>query len=397
MSIITAEAIYDISNDDNDKRLIIELKEIYDMQIGIIEKTNINNVVMLCLDGIRYNDFSSESMKKIRTIIKKRGKLFTNAYSYSTMTFESLVPAFSENSDQRTEYYKYDEVEADSCRFVKTAFEQKRNVYIYGDGFDYISSTAIKHTGNPQTLTEKLWDFIIDICNEENGLFYIHELHESHYSFPNPYTEEKLVASGTNLLFDFLPKNGGVLQTDYYKQMNDSLMYIDDTLEPFVQSLSCSMLLFADHGNLVLKNGSSLKNVNKMQLTASDELIRIPMAIVSDNINNGNDDALVSLMDLNDIMIALLSNRTYKPPKNRKYIKIGRSAIYNLDFKELYEIIDVGYGGEAFEGFIFNDGMKLMVYSNGCKELFGANDTLMNADDELDARYRMISKEVTVI
>ena len=181
------------------------------------------------------------------------------------------------------------------------------------------------------------------------------------------------------------------------KQMNDSLMYIDDTLEPFVQSLSCSMLLFADHGNLVLKNGSSLKNVNKMQLTASDELIRIPMAIVSDNINNGNDDALVSLMDLNDIMIALLSNRTYKPPKNRKYIKIGRSAIYNLDFKELYEIIDVGYGGEAFEGFIFNDGMKLMVYSNGCKELFGANDTLMNADDELDARYRMISKEVTVI
>ena len=397
MSIATAKLIYSISNDDNDKRLIIELSDIYATQVRIIKKTSTNNVVMLCLDGMRYSDFSGECMKKTSTVVKKRGKLFTNAYSYSTMTFESLIPAFSENSDQRTEYYKYDEVDADSCRFVKTAFEQKRNVYIYGDGFNYIASKRIKHTDNPQTITEKLWDFTVDLCSEKNGLFYIHELYESHFSFPNPYTNEKLIANGTAILFDFLPKNGGALQTDYCKQMKDSLMYIDDTLEFFVRSLACPLLLFADHGNLVLKKDSNIKNVNKMQLIASDDWIRIPLAIITDSISKGEDNALVSLMDLNDIMISLISKKPYEAKEKRRYIKIGRSAIYNLDFKELYEIMDVGYGGEAFEGFVFKDGYKLMVYSDGKKELFSANDILINDESELNLRYKMVSNEITVI
>lgn len=397
MSVITAEAIYAISNDNKVERLIIELKKLYDMQIDAIKKASKNNVVMLCLDGMRYRDFSGESMRKTKNVITNRGKLFTNAYSYSTMTFESLVPVFSENTDQCTEYYKYDEVAADSCRFIKTALEQKRNIYIYGDGFNYITSKVIKHSGNPQTLAEKLWDFTINICDEENGLFYIHELYESHYSFPNPYTEEKIVANGTAMLFDFLPKNGGILQTDYYKQMKDSLRYIDDTLEPFMQSIMCSMLLFADHGNLILEKDSDLSSVNKMQLVAADDWIRIPMAIISDNISIEKSDELISLMDLNDIMNALLNNNTYSPKKNRKFIKIGRSAIYNLDFKELYEIMDIGYRGEAFEGFIFKDGIKLIVYSDGTKELFKHNDMLINDDDELNLRYSMISGEVTII
>ncbi len=398
LALDVSQQIVDITDSEDDRIIAGKIMDIYNAQIRAIQYSSKNNVLLLCLDGMRYSDYADGKLEKTKTILNSKGMVFTRAYSYSTMTFESLIPAFSENTDQRSGYYREDAVPVEQCRFCKKAFEQGRMLFIYGDGYEYISGDAIKHTGNPQTLSEKLWDLSVDMCSTENGLFYLHELYESHYSFPNPYTKGKMVATGTAMLFDYLPQNGGKLQTDYTQQLNDSLHYIDDTLSPFLAIIPCSMLIFADHGNLVMNKDAPYTDVSNAQLSAAEEWIRIPWIVLSENENNGEDNTLVSLLDINDVVISLLEKKSYSPDKNREYVKIGRSSIYNPDFKELYRMMESEYSGEAFEGFIFNDGYKLIIYSNGRRELYRTEDDKIVNDIELmNDRYDEICDEITIL
>ena len=60
-------------------------------------------------------------------------------------------------------------------------------------------------------------------------------------------------------------------------------------------------------------------------------------------------------------------------------------------------MMNVGYSGEAFEGFIFDDGYKLIVYSNGKRELYRIdNDKIVDDIDLLNKRYDEISNEITI-
>lgn len=396
MAIKTCQKLTASSEKSEDSLLLKRLNEIYHRQLELLANSSMNNVLMLCLDGMRGKDFLGSSFGQTRHILEKKGRVYTNAYSYSTMTFESLVPAFSENVDLRTGYYHTDVVEGDKCRLYKTAVSQNRKMYIYGDGCRYILGDDINYTGNAQTLTEKLWDYVLDAASVDNGLFYLHELHESHYSFPNPYTIGKMVANGTAMLFDYLPINGGKLQTDYEIQLKESLTYIDDTLAPFMEEIPCSMLLFADHGNYVVPNKMRFTDIKEIHLTAAEDWLRIPWVVVSKQMDIGEDSSLVTLLDINDTVISLLENRQYFPPQ-RRFIKFGRSPIYNPNFKKLYEMLNVGYSGEAFEGFIFDDGYKLIVFSDGKKTMYSiSRDEIVNDIQLLQDRYNEIVSYITV-
>lgn len=373
------------------------IKEIYSFQKEIISSSNENNILVLCLDGMRYSDFESGKLNKIERYLSEESYIFSNAYSYSTMTFESLIPVFSENSNQKTKYYQKDYVDSKECRFINKAFDQNRFVTIYGDGNRYIDDKRIKYSESAQCITEKIWDFVLDICNLDNGIFYLHELYESHYSFPNPYTTSELIALGTALVFDFIPRNGGKLQTDYNEQLNDSLRYLDDTLFPFISAFPGSIVVFADHGNMILDKETKLKDVPKISLIASEEWIRIPLSVKTPSGMKEKNTQLISLMELNEIMLSILDNKPfiYKEPE---YIKIGRSPIYNPDFKEIYQMNGNNYDGEAFEGFIFRDGYKLIVYSNGKRELFLVeNDRIVEDNNLIAQKYNQIKDMITVL
>ena len=392
-----SDKIYAITNDDGDKEIYELIEELYEAQIYQMAHIGKNNILLLCLDGMRREDFFLGGMRKTYELLRDTTHSFTNAYSYSTMTYESLVPVFEENSDQRTEYYLREEVEANNCRFVKKALDEGRHVAIYGDGNHYIHDGRIKYSGNSQTVAEKLWDFIIDTDGVDNGIFYLHELYESHYSFVNPYTREKLVSQGSAMLFDFLPQNSGKLRTDYKSQQQDALRYLDDTLAPFIEVLPCNMVLFADHGNLMLDANTRIEDISVPQLSAGEEWIRIPLLIrYSDREAEENND-LISLTSMNDLMLSVMSGLKYQH-ESPEYIKIGRSAIYNQQFKELYRLLDKGYNGEAFEGFIFNNGYKLIVYSDGKKELYkSSDDVLINNEILTEDLFEKVSAEVSVL
>lgn len=370
-----AEKLIELLDDTWTNELLVRLKEIYRLQMEALKGINKDNVIMLCMDGLRRQDVSKKYMKKLYTVINDNMKYYSNAYSVSTSTFESLIPAYSENYDLRTKYFNVNEIAMDNCRFVKEAKKQKRRIFFYTDGISYVEDCSIQVKMQAQTATEKLWDFIIDAAEEENGLFYIHVLYESHYSYPNPYTTDEIVAEGTNIMFDYLEHNGGHIRTDYNRQQKESLKYLDDVIVPMLENLQCRMVLYADHGNILIDKGTDLKSVEKTKYTFHEDLIQIPFAVKAPEIEVGKDDRLISLMDLNNVVIALMRKERILLKKNN-YIKVLRSDIYNPDFKYLYKKENHERGLLAFEVFIFQNGYKLAIYSDGTVELyFSGTDT----------------------
>lgn len=366
------------SGNEWEKQLLERLKEIYELQLEATEIIHENNVVMLCIDGLRRKEVTKQTMKNLSAYIRDRMHYFDNAYSVSTSTYESLIPTYSENDDLRTRYFEENQIPGDKCRFIQEAKKQRRKIFFYTDGTEYIVDDEIHITSYSQTATEKLWDFLLDAVDEQNGLFYVHILYESHFAYPNPYTMETIVGEGTSILFDYLEKNGGRLQADYEMQQKDALRYLDDTIVPLIERLHCGIVLYADHGNILFGRETELRDIENTKYTFHEDLVQVPLAIGYPGIDVGTDRRLISIMELNKIVNMLMKREKYLLEK-KVFIKILRSEIYNPDFRYLYKKIHYERGLEAFEVFIFEDGYKLAVYADGCVELY-----LVETDREFD-------------
>jgi len=381
------------------RMLLKDLKELYELEQEAAGCISENNVLMLCLDGLRRQDLSEQGMPKIKKILDETAYGFTNAYSYSTSTFESLIPVYSENSDMRTHYFEKNTADEKQCRFMRLARQQKRNIFIYGDIDHYIEGGGFHYSNRSQTVTEKLWDFILDGCEEKNGLFYLHEMYESHFTFSNPYTVEPLKSEGTAMLFDFLPAKGGRLRTDYKKQHQDALRYLDDILEPFFSKLSCKMVIYADHGTLILDRDAELSEIGDMEYVCSEGWTGIPLWLRCSETGVGQNAGLISLMELNSVVVSLLKGENYLTAGFRRfpYIKMGRSGLYNPDFRFLYEMIGKKQYLQAFECFLFDTGYKLIIFENGYTELrFVQDDRLTEDDGKKKELLEEIREEITV-
>ena len=375
--------------------LLEDVEALYRLQIETMASLSEKHVLMLCLDGLRQQDLSDYDMPKINKMLKETGYRYTNAYSYSTSTYESLIPVYSENTDLSTKYYEKSNVTLENCRFASLAEKQGRKIYIYGDAEHFIEGKHIQYSECFLTVTEKIWQFIFDAMDIECGLFYLHESYESHFTFSNPYTQESLIAEGTAMLFDFLPVKGGHLRTDYAKQHKDAIHYLDDVLEPLLRSLKCQMLLYADHGNLILNYDTKLSEVSDMEYTCSEGWTRIPLILRSPKIGAGADNRLISLMELNNMVIALLENHIYNAP-TVQYIKLARSALYNPDFRFLYRMMDKELYLQAFECFVFANRKKLLVFEDGTTQLYDVFDHRIYDDIIQKEMFEQVKGEITV-
>lgn len=376
------------------RQMLQDVKELYDLQKKAVASISEHNVLMFCMDGLRQQDLSEQTMPKLSRLIQKTCYCYTNAYSFSTSTFESLVPVYSENGDLRSRYYEKNNVNIESCRFATLAEKQRRAIYIYGDAEHYVEGKHINYSEQFLTVTEKLWQFILDACETENGMFYLHELYESHFTFSNPYTEIPLISEGTAMLFDFLPAKGGHLRADYKKQHEDSIRYLDDVIEPLLSPMQCRMLIYADHGNLLLDYNTKLSEIDDMEYTCSEGWTRIPLIMRSPEVGIGTDNRLASLMQLNNMMISLLQCTTYILPDS-EHIKMARSELYNPDFRFLYEMIGKRDSLQAFECFLFTDGNKFIIFADGTTKVYDIYD---RPNELADKRmlFERIQGEITV-
>jgi hypothetical protein len=374
--------------------LVKQIDKVYNLEKEAIRRINKENVLLLCLDGFRRSDLNKELAPKMYKQVIEKGYYYSNAYSYSTSTFESMLPIYAEDYSHHSRLYEKGQISETECRFIKAALAHDRQVFFYTDMDKYIDSEAIIYSGKFQTLTQKLWDYILDAINCTNGLFLLHELYESHYSFSNPYADYELITEGTAMLFDFLPQKGEKLRTDYIKQHDDAIKYIDDTLGEVLELSSNTIILFADHGNLLLQRDTKLKEVNEMQLLCSNEWTEVPLVIFNSIV--GEDKELISLSILNNCVINAIEKKELFLFDHPEFIKMARSAIYNPDFKKLYKKMGFEIDLMGFECFLFRDGIKILVYENGMIRFF-LNDVEIEADYEKYAtRIDKIREYVTI-
>lgn len=377
-----------------EKEILKEIKEIYQEEKWLLSSIAKNNVLMFCVDGLRRGDVLGGKMPGLLQWLKERTYFYENAYAVSTSTYESLIPTYMENNDLRTEYYKKSQIPKEKCRFILEALKQDRKIFFYTDTDEYIDCEKIERSGHSQTATEKLWDFAMDAVGVDNGLFYLHILYESHYSYPNPYTIKELVADGTNIMFDYLDSLGGGLRTDYAIQQRDALAYLDSVVTPLLQLINCKIAFFADHGNILLHRQDTLYSIEETKWTFHRDLIEIPMAIKAPEIEAGSNKAIISLMELPSIVSCLMNGKKYEYTEKR-YIKVVRSRIYNPDFIFLYHKSGHERGLQSFELFLYADGCRLAVYEDGTTEVYlGENK---QNDEELCRRlYNEVKNQITV-
>ena len=385
--------LMEISDHKFTGKLLSKLEAIYKLQLIAAEKISGKNVVMICFDGLRRKDINL--LPELSEYINNSMLYFDNAYSISTSTYESLIPAYSNNYDLKTKYYEKNTIEKNGCSFINKALHQGRNIYFYTDGMHFVENDQIKVIEESQTATQKIWDFIIDSCEEENGLFYIHFLYESHFSYPSPYIDVPVVAEGTNILFDYLPINGGKIKTDYDLQHKEALRYLDNVISPFIKVLNAKIVLFADHGNIILNQKETLKDIKYTMLTFDKDLIEIPIAIKNNTGLAKRDGKLCSLSNINSIICSLLKDEEINI-ENEKFIKVQRSEIYNPDFKYIYRLLEAEQGLLAFELFIFENGYEIVIYSDGMVELY-FNEHKIDEKKIQESLYDEIKDYITVI
>ncbi len=137
--------------------------------------------------------------------------------------------------------------------------------------------------------------------------------------------------------------------------------------------VKCRMVIFADHGNILINQQEKLESIEQVFLTYHQDLIRIPLMIKSPEMGAGVEREDISLMELNTIIISLLEKKKFER-RYGKLIKLQRSEIYNPDFRYLYAKRGYEQGLLAFEAFILEGKYKLGVFSNGYTELFSTDD-----------------------
>ena len=193
-------------------------------------------------------------------------------------------------------------------------------------------------------------------------------------------------------MFDFLDSKGGKLRTDYVKQQNDALRYIDNILIPFLEQITCRIVLYADHGNILMKKTETLKQLDRLKYSCHKDLIEIPLAIKCPELQPQRNHHLISLMELNKIIISLLKKDGYNY-WGKKYIKVQRSRIYNPDFQYLYKYYGKERELQAFELFIFNNGVQLIIYEDGEWKII-SNE--LNLEIDAFSLYQSVLPDITV-
>lgn len=373
-----------------------DIRLLYDHELEAAARVSKESVLMLCLDGLRREDLRNHSMPQTELLLNERALIYDNAYSVSTSTYESIIPAYSENNRLNTEYYKTIEIPEAGCRFINRAKEQGREIYLYTDQEKFFEEKSIHFHTELLTATAKFWAMLKDAANQEKGLYYVHIQHETHFSFSNPYTIGVPVTKGTHIFFDFLKTNGGYYQTDYALQHRDALHYLDDILYPFLERLSCKMVVYADHGNIVPDVRQGLECLPAPYFSNSEQLLRIPFAVISPQVKRGRIHDLFSLMRINEIIISLLDDDEIVH-KHVSHIKCQRSEIYNPDLRYIYKKYDKELELLAFETFIFDDGYRFTIYSNGSLKLSTADDEVCIKNiDLLKEKLSYVENEITV-
>ena len=93
------------------------------------------------------------------------------------------------------------------------------------------------------------------------------------------------------------------------------------------------MVIFSDHGNLLPHKEKKLEEWSETEYTFHEDRVQIPLVIKSPENGVGLNKGIISLAEINEILLALMEKREYIIPET-EYVKLLRSPVYTLTAPE---------------------------------------------------------------
>ena len=313
------------SRNNEIRKLLNEIENIEAEIKSKIDNVAKNNIFIFYWDALRYKDvFSKQTKMKYVNSILDKSTYFTNLYSPSITTYESVPTILTGLDPDSSQIRDNTTVKDDQCAFIKKAQEQGYKIKIYSGYWNIIDGEKIEYfDGNYATLT--IWNAICNmISSQENKNIYIlyfwQETHPPHLCG----NHEKLpIAHLTPFSGDELYPQS---QDEYNNQYSECLSYVDKVTEYYYNILGDKTLkiLFSDHGQIIEKATYELKDI-KTLAGWHDDRVHVPLVITGGHINRKKIDGLNTLMNFNKIMNLILEKQQIViDSENKVYFKFSK-------------------------------------------------------------------------
>ena len=313
------------SRNDKIEKLLNEIENIEIEIKNKIDNVAKNNIFIFYWDALRYKDvFSKQTKMKYVNSILDKSTYFTNLYSPSITTYES-VPTILTGLDTDDPQIRDDiTVRDDQCAFIKKAQKQGYNIKIYSNHWNIIDGEKIEYfDGSYATLT--IWNAICNMISSQESkniyvLYFWQETHPPHLCG----NHEKLPVA------HLAPFSGNESepqsQEEYNNQYSECLSYADEVTEYYYNILGNKTvkMLFSDPGQIIEQATYELKDI-KTLAGWHDDRVHVPLIITGGHIDYKRISGLNTLMNFNKIMNLILDGQqVIMDAENKVYFKFSR-------------------------------------------------------------------------
>ena len=314
---------------DNDKfdNLFNDLEE---MLIDLKEalKMKKDNILLLYIDALRYKDVNNLGNMKYLKELSENNVKFTNAFSTSITTYESMVSCLSGQMPYYNNNHKREFIEEEESRFINKALNNNYNINFYILGSDrFINSNNINYKDGGTYCSKTLWNYLCDLTSSNNKnismLYFLQESHTPHMG--GNYIENFEIHKTPFTCGDCQFKQS---EEQYINQYRKSLQYLDEQLEFYLSFLNeeNDTVIFSDHGQLIEGATKKLNDLDTI-LGWHDDRFKVNLIIKSNKFKKQKVKKLFSLININDLLCGIIDGKLNI--KYEKYIEMQFSSIRN--------------------------------------------------------------------
>jgi hypothetical protein len=359
--------LYIKNNYDEKEKFINLLKELdkllSDIKLNIMERKG-NDIVLFFLDSLRSKDVYNENspMKFLNSLLDK-SKYFTNAFSPSIFTYESVPAILSGKLPFYNKLYKRKDVDQEEVPFIQEALSKAYSIKIYfPDFWNVITGDRIERGKYNAIMSKNIWNAICDLSENKNEktIYLLYFLQETHPPHICGYHTIQPIGHSTPFTCNGTIKQS---QQQFNIQYQDCLKYVDKQLEYYFNIMGddITKIIFSDHGQIVENAMSSLEDIGTLA-GWHDDRYHIPLILSGNKVKCSKCDDIFSMLNFNDLIISLIDNKEYI--NNEEYIEVNFSPICNDTIKQKY--IKAGYDDYLY-GFkvLRDDKFKLVITGKG--------------------------------
>lgn len=390
--------IYINNNYDKYNKMIELLRRLEYIENDIIDRINEkakDNIFIFYWDALRYKDVHSKNtqMKYINSILNQ-STYFTNTYSPSIFTYDSVQTILTGLDKNNAEIKDKKIVSDEHCEFIKEAQSKGYKIKIYTNYWDIIEGEKIEHF-NSDYATLTIWNAVCNMAASSDSkniyiLYFWQETHPPHFCGNHekiPF-EHSTPFSGSKCTMQS--------QEDYNNQYNECLRYIDEVMEYYYSILGENTLkiLFSDHGQIIEQATYELKDIGTLA-GWHDDRVHIPLVITGGHISKKRIDGLFSMSKFNEIMKLIL---------DKKQISLDIEDKIYFRFSKMYNAIMVNNYKKAkmedyVHGFIvyMNDKYKCVITGNNkIRYFYKSNDNEIFDKKEIENIKSLFEEEINM-